>query len=61
MAQVTITGTIKVVGQTVQVSEKFSKREIVITEQSGQYPQLIRSNSSRTRPASWTASTLVMR
>ncbi|MBK7383328.1 MAG: DUF3127 domain-containing protein [Flavobacteriales bacterium] len=41
MAQVTITGTIKVVGQTVQVSEKFSKREIVITEQSGQYPQLI--------------------
>ncbi|HRH36786.1 MAG TPA: DUF3127 domain-containing protein [Flavobacteriales bacterium] len=41
MAQVTITGTIKVVGQTQQVSEKFSKRELVITEQGGQYPQMV--------------------
>lgn len=41
MAQVTISGTIKVVGQTQQVSEKFSKRELVVTEQGGQYPQLI--------------------
>lgn len=41
MAQVTITGTIKVVGKTQQVSEKFSKRELVVTEQGGQYPQLI--------------------
>lgn len=41
MAQVTITGSIKVVGQTQQVSEKFSKRELVVTEQGGQYPQLI--------------------
>lgn len=41
MAQVTITGSIKVVGKTQQVSEKFSKRELVITEQSGQYPQMI--------------------
>ena len=41
MAQVTITGSIKVVGKTQQVSEKFSKRELVINEPSGQYPQLI--------------------
>jgi len=41
MAQVTISGTIKVVGKTQQVSEKFSKRELVVTEQGGQYPQLI--------------------
>ncbi|MBK9147240.1 MAG: DUF3127 domain-containing protein [Flavobacteriales bacterium] len=41
MAQVTISGTIKVVGQTQQVSEKFSKRELVVTEQGGQYPQMI--------------------
>jgi Domain of unknown function (DUF3127) len=41
MAKVIISGTIKVVGQTQQVSEKFSKRELVINEPSGQYPQLI--------------------
>jgi hypothetical protein len=41
MAQVTITGNIKVVGKTQQVSEKFSKRELVVTEPSGQRPQHI--------------------
>ena len=41
MAQVTISGSIKMVGKTQQVSDKFSKRELVITEQAGQYPQLI--------------------
>jgi Domain of unknown function (DUF3127) len=41
MAQVTITGAIKVVGQTQQVSEKFSKRELVVTEQGGQFPKHI--------------------
>lgn len=41
MAQVTITGTVKVVGKTQQVSEKFSKRELVVTEQGGQFPQMI--------------------
>lgn len=41
MASVTINGTVKLVGQTQQVSEKFSKRELVITEQSGQFPQHI--------------------
>jgi hypothetical protein len=41
MAQVTITGTVKVVGKTQQVSDKFSKRELVITEPSGQRPQHI--------------------
>lgn len=41
MASVSITGTIKVLGKTQQVSEKFSKREVVITEAGGQYPQHI--------------------
>lgn len=41
MAQVTISGTIKVVGKTQQVSDKFTKRELVITEPSGQRPQHI--------------------
>ncbi len=41
MAQVTISGSIKVVGKTQQVSDKFSKRELVVTEPSGQRPQHI--------------------
>jgi hypothetical protein len=32
-------GVIKVIGQTIQVSEKFSKREIVLTDNSSMYPQ----------------------
>ena len=34
-----ITGTIKVLNPTVQVSEKFAKREFVLTENTSQYPQ----------------------
>ena len=34
-----ITGTVKVVNDTVQVSEKFSKREFVLTDASSMYPQ----------------------
>jgi single-stranded DNA-binding protein len=34
-----LTGTVKVVNSTVQVSEKFSKREFVVTESTGMYPQ----------------------
>lgn len=41
MAQTSITGTIKVVGKVQEVSEKFRKREVVITESGGQYPQHI--------------------
>ncbi|MDX9750075.1 MAG: DUF3127 domain-containing protein [Flavobacteriales bacterium] len=41
MAQVNITGTIKVLGPTQEISEKFRKREVVITEAGGQYPQHI--------------------
>ncbi len=41
MAQVTVSGSIKVIGKTQQVSDKFSKRELVITEPSGQRPQHI--------------------
>ncbi len=41
MAQVTISGSIKVVGKTQQISEKFSKRELVVTEQGGQFPSYI--------------------
>jgi hypothetical protein len=36
-----ITGILKVKGQTQQVSEKFKKREIVVTDNSSQYPQHI--------------------
>jgi hypothetical protein len=34
-----LSGTVKKVFQTVQVSEKFSKREFVVTESTGMYPQ----------------------
>ena len=37
--QFKFTGTIKMIGQTVMVSEKFSKREFVVTDTSSQYPQ----------------------
>ena len=35
MASVTINGTVKIVGKTQQISEKFSKRGLVITGQTG--------------------------
>jgi len=41
MAQVTITGTIKLIGKTQDVSASFKKRELIITEPSGQRPQHI--------------------
>lgn len=34
-----LTGTVKVLNNTVQVSEKFSKREFVVTDTSSMYPQ----------------------
>ena len=34
-----LSGTVKVVNPTVQVSEKFSKREFVVSDTSGMYPQ----------------------
>ena len=34
-----MSGSIKVIGQTQQVSEKFSKRDLVVTDTSSQYPQ----------------------
>lgn len=34
-----LTGTVKVINDTVQVTEKFSKREFVVTESSSMYPQ----------------------
>lgn len=51
MAQVTITGTVKLVGKTQQVSDKFSKRELVITEPSGQRPQHIPIEFTQDRTA----------
>ncbi len=51
MAQVTITGTVKLVGKTQQVSDKFSKRELVITEPSGQRPQHIPVEFTQDRTA----------
>jgi single-strand DNA-binding protein len=36
-----VKGLIKVIGETVQVTEKFSKREVVITVEDGKFPQYI--------------------
>lgn len=36
-----VTGTLKVKGETTKVSEKFTKREFVITDNESQYPQHI--------------------
>lgn len=38
MSELKVTGAIKVINDTIQVSEKFSKREFLITTQ-GEYPQ----------------------
>lgn len=46
----TLTGTIKKIGATEQVSDKFKKREIVITDDSNsQYPQHIQLQASQDR------------
>jgi hypothetical protein len=42
-----VKGLIKVIGETVQVTEKFSKREIVITVEDAKYPQHITLASHR--------------
>ena len=42
-----LTGTVKVVNNTVQVSEKFSKREFVVTDTSSMYPQDIMFQSTQ--------------
>ena len=36
-----LTGTIKLINDTVQISEKFSKREFVVTDNDAMYPQHI--------------------
>ena len=36
-----ITGVIRAIGETTRVSEKFTKREFVLTDNSSQYPQQI--------------------
>lgn len=35
----TLTGTVKVINETQVISDKFKKREIVVTDASGNYPQ----------------------
>ena len=44
-----LTGTLKVIGNTQQVSEKFKKREFVITDNSSQYPQFIQFQLTQDR------------
>src|ERR1017187_2383438 len=44
-----ITGTLKVKNNEVQVSEKFKKREFVITDNSSQYPQFIQFQLTQDR------------
>lgn len=43
------TGTIKRIGSTVQVSEKFKKREVIITDNHDQYPQIIQFEFTQDR------------
>ncbi len=42
-----ITGTVKVINPTQQISEKFMKREFVVTDTSGMYPQDIMFQSTQ--------------
>jgi len=42
-----LSGTIKVINPTVQVSEKFSKREFVVTDSASMYPQEIMFQSTQ--------------
>jgi hypothetical protein len=44
-----ITGTLKVKNEEVKVSEKFRKREFVITDNSSQYPQFIQFQLTQDR------------
>ena len=44
-----ITGTLKIKNSEVQVSEKFKKREFVITENSSQYPQFLQFQLTQDR------------
>lgn len=44
-----ITGTLKVKNDEVQVSDKFKKREFVITDNSSQYPQFIQFQLTQDR------------
>lgn len=46
-----LTGTLKVVNDTVIVSDKFSKREFVVTDNSSQYPQEISFQSTQDKCA----------
>ena len=41
MNEYKVKGSIKVIGETVQVTDKFSKREVVITVEDGKHPQYI--------------------
>ena len=43
----TLKGEVKVISETRQVSEKFKLREFVITDASGQYPQVIQFQASQ--------------
>jgi len=44
-----LTGTLRHIGQTIQVSEKFSKREFVVEVTEGKYPQTIAFQLSKER------------
>lgn len=46
-----VKGLIKVIGDTVQVTDKFSKREVVITVEDGKYPQHITLQATGDRVA----------
>jgi hypothetical protein len=41
MSNYELTGTVKFIGDTVKVSEKFSKRDLVVSDGNAMYPQVI--------------------
>jgi hypothetical protein len=46
-----LTGVIKVLNPTVQVNEKFAKREFVVTERTGTYPQDVQFQATQDKCA----------
>jgi len=51
MASYTLKGIVKHIGEIQQISETFKKREFVVTEQDGQYPQHILFQTLQDRTA----------
>lgn len=49
MSNLTFTGTVEVIGQTLQVSDKFRKREVILSDGHHRYPEQIAFQLSQER------------